>query len=83
MKKIVLPALLVLAFCAAGISGKILFDRCGELREKQARQEAILLKQSEILAVNTAMLQVVAASLPLKNNHAPTGKAGLKMEAMP
>lgn len=82
MKKIILPILIITGFVAAGIYGKILSDRCDELREKQARQEAILLKQSEILAVNTAMLHTLVTSHPIKAKPA-TGKEGLKMDVMP
>jgi hypothetical protein len=73
----------IIAFIAIGIFGKILSDRCDELREKQARQEVILLKQAEILAVNTAMLQMLVSSLSRKNKPVEPGKEGLKIDAMP
>ncbi len=82
MKKYLFPTLIVTGFVAAGIYGKILSDRCDELREKQAKQEMILLKQSEILAVNTAMLKAMVSSQSLKGKPA-TRKEGLKMDVMP
>ncbi len=83
MKKIILPILIITGFIAAGFYGKILSARCDELREKQAKQEMILLKQSEILAVNTAMLHTLVKSLSPKHKTSVTGKEGLKMDAMP
>lgn len=82
MQKYLFHTILAAAFIAIGVCCAVLAGRCNELREKQARQEMILLKQSEILAVNTAMLQAVVSSLPpkLKNS---TEKEGLKMDAMP
>lgn len=83
MKKIIFPVIVIIAFIAIGIFGKILSVRCNELREKQARQEVILLKQAEILAVNTAMLQMLVSSLSRKNKPVEPGKEGLKIDAMP
>lgn len=83
MKKIIFPVIVIIAFIAIGIFGKILSVRCDELREKQARQEVILLKQAEILAVNTAMLQMLVSSLSRKNKPVEPGKEGLKIDAMP
>lgn len=82
MKKYISPVLIAAGFVAVGIYGKVLSDRCDELHEKQARQEAILLKQSEILAVNTAMLRTLVTSQSTKSKPA-TGKEGLKIDAMP
>lgn len=82
MKKYILPTLVIAGFVTAGIYGKVLSDRCDELREKQARQEAILLKQSEILAINTAMLHTLVTTHSIKPKPA-TGKEGLKMDVMP
>ncbi|MDD5599936.1 MAG: hypothetical protein PHV82_18475 [Victivallaceae bacterium] len=83
MKKIIFPVIVIIAFIAIGIYGKILSVRCNELREKQARQEVILLKQAEILAVNTAMLQMLVSSLSRKNKPVEPGKEGLKIDAIP
>lgn len=83
MKKYIFPTLIITGFVAAGIYGKVLSDRCDELREKQAKQEMILLKQSEILAVNTAMLHTLVTSLSPKHKTTVTGKEGLQMDAMP
>ena len=83
MKKYIFPVLATAAFITVGIYGKVLSIRCGELREKQAIQESILLKQSEILAVNTAILQRIVSSFPPKSKTAEPGKEGLQMDAMP
>lgn len=82
MAKYIIYSLIAACFIVTGVFGKMLSDRCDELREKQARQEAILLKQCEILAVNTAMLRAVMSShSPIKKP--ATRKEGLKMEVMP
>ena len=83
MKKIILPILIITGFAAVGIYGKVLSDRCDELREKQAKQEMALLKQSEILAINTAMLHTLVTSLSPEHKTTVTGKEGLKMDTMP
>lgn len=83
MKKYIFPALVTAGFIICGIYAKILANRCDELREKQARQESILLKQSEILAVNTAMLHILAASQANKKTKRSTGKEGFRLNAMP
>ena len=81
MKRVIF-AILIIGFIALALFGKLIYDHCSELREKQARQEAILLKQSEILAVNTAMLRAMMSPYS-SNKKQPTRKEGLKMEAMP
>jgi len=83
MKKIIFPVIVIIALIVLVVFGKVLAVRCDELREKQARQEAILLKQAEILAVNTAMLQMLVSSFSKKSKPAEAGKEGLKMDAMP
>ncbi|MFA6714555.1 MAG: hypothetical protein WC082_10275 [Victivallales bacterium] len=82
MKKFICCIIVIIAFIAIGVFGKIIFGRCNELRDKQARQEVILLKQAEILAVNTAMLQMIVSSLP-HNKPVVPGKEGFKIDAMP
>ncbi len=83
MKKYIFPAIVTAALGASGIYSAVLSNRCDELREKQARQEAILLKQGEILALNTAMLHTLVMSRPPKDKTIHPGKEGLKMDAMP
>ncbi len=83
MKKYIFPVLIAAGFVVIGIYGKVLSARCDELREKQARQEVILLKQSEILAVNTVSLHILAASQPPEKTKHPTGKEGLMLDVMP
>ena len=82
MKKYIFPVLIAAGFILCVLYGKILANRCDELREKQARQEVILLKQSEILAVNTVSLHILAASQPPEKTKHPTGKEGLRMDIM-
>lgn len=83
MKKYIFPAIVITALATSGIYSAVLSNRCDELREKQARQEAILLKQGEILALNTAMLHAVVMSRPPKDKTIHPGKEGLKMDVMP
>lgn len=83
MKKYIFPTIVTAALATSGICSAVLSKCCDELREKQARQEAILLKQGEILALNTAMLHTLVMSRPPKDKTIHPGKEGLKMDAMP
>lgn len=80
--KYMIYAISIIGFIALALFGKLIYDHCSELREKQARQEAVLLKQSEILAVNTAMLRALM-SPHSPNEKQATRKEGLQMEVMP
>ncbi|MBP3393447.1 MAG: hypothetical protein J6M38_02920 [Lentisphaeria bacterium] len=83
MRRYLFPAAVAAAFVVLGIYSAALSGRCNELCEKQARQEAILLKQSEILAVNTVVLQTLVSSMPDRTSGLKNEKEGLRMEYMP
>ena len=83
MRRYLFPAAVAAAFVVLGIYSAALSGRCNELCEKQARQEAILLKQSEILAVNTVVLQTLDSSMPDRTSGLKNEKEGLRMEYMP
>lgn len=83
MRRYLFPAAVAAAFVVLGIYSAALSGRCNELCEKQARQEAILLKQSEILAVNTVVLQTLVSSMPDRTSGLKNEKDGLRMEYMP
>lgn len=84
MRRYLFPAAVAAAFVVLGIYSAALSGRCNELCEKQARQEAILLKQSEILAVNTVVLQTLVSSMPAdRTSGLKNEKEGLRMEYMP
>lgn len=83
MRRYLFPAAVTAAFVVLGIYSAALSGRCNELCEKQARQEAILLKQSEILAVNTVVLQTLVSSMPDRTSGLKNEKEGLRMEYMP
>ncbi|MGF0037919.1 hypothetical protein HF882_00195 [Victivallis vadensis] len=83
MRRYLFPAAVAAAFVVLGIYCAALSGRCNELCEKQARQEAILLKQSEILAVNTVVLQTLVSSMPDRTSGLKNEKEGLRMEYMP
>ena len=83
MRRYLFPAAVAAAFVVLGIYSAALSGRCNELCEKQARQEAILLKQSEILAVNTVVLQTLVSSMPDRTSGLKKEKEGLRMEYMP
>lgn len=83
MRRYLFPAAVAAAFVVLGIYSVTLSGRCNELCEKQARQEVILLKQSEILAVNTVVLQTLVSSMPDRTSGLKNEKEGLRMEYMP
>ena len=83
MRRYLFPAAVAAAFVVLGIYSAALSGRCNELCEKQARQEAILLKQSEILAVNTVVLQTLVSSMPDRTSGLKNEKEGLRMEYVP
>ena len=83
MRRYLFPAAVAAAFVVLGIYSAALSGRCNELCEIQARQEAILLKQSEILAVNTVVLQTLVSSMPDRTSGLKNEKEGLRMEYMP
>ena len=83
MRRYLFPAAVAAAFVVLGIYSAALSGRCTELCAKQARQEAILLKQSEILAVNTVVLQTLVSSMPDRTSGLKNEKEGLRMEYMP
>ena len=59
----------------------ILGCKCDKLQNELIRQDMILLKQAEILAVNTAILKgVFTAGKPQRSE---SGKEVFKMEKMP
>ena len=80
MRRYLFPAAVAAAFVVLGIYSAALSGRCNELCEKQARQEAILLKQS---AVNTVVLQTLVSSMPDRTSGLKNEKEGLRMEYMP
>ncbi len=81
MRKFIFPAIIVAMFIGLFTYCAMLSSRCYVLREKQARQEAILLKQSEIIALNTVAIKTLVSVMPDKPQ--PKTEKGLKMDAMP
>ena len=78
MRKFIFPAIIVAMFIGLFTYCAVLSSHCYVLREKQARQEAILLKQSEIIALNTVAIKTAMSDKPQHQT-----KKGLKMDAMP
>ncbi len=81
MRKFIFPAIIVAMFIGLFTYCAMLSSRCYVLREKQARQEAILLKQSEIIALNTVAIKTLVSVMPDKTK--TKTEKGLKMDAMP
>ncbi len=81
MRKLIFPAIIVAMFIGLFTYCAMLSSRCYVLREKQARQEAILLKQSEIIALNTVAIKTLVSVMPDKTK--TKTEKGLKMDAMP
>ncbi len=81
MRKFIFPAIIVAMFIGLFTYCAVLSSRCYVLREKQARQEAILLKQSEIIALNTVAIKTLVSAMSDKPQHQT--EKGFKMDAMP
>lgn len=81
MRKFIFPVIIVVALLGLFVFCVVLFSHCYVLREKQARQESILLKQSEIIALNTVAIKTLVSAMPNKSKSQTEG--GLKMDMMP
>lgn len=81
MRKFIFPAIIIAMFIGLFTYSAVLSSRCYVLREKQARQEAILLKQSEIIALNTVAIKTLVSAMSDKPQHQT--EKGFKMDAMP
>ena len=81
MRKFIFPAIIIAMFIGLFTYSAVLSSRCYVLREKQARQEAILLKQSEISALNTVAIKTLVSAMSDKPQHQT--EKGFKMDAMP
>lgn len=81
MKRYLFPVVSVVLLLVLIVHGCILEYKCARLRQELTRQEMTLLKQTEILAVNTAILKGVFAAE--KNRKPEPEKEMFKMDAMP
>lgn len=81
MRKFIFPVIIVVALLGLFVFCVVLSSHCYVLREKQARQESILLKQSEIIALNTVAIKTLVSAMPNKSKSQTEG--GLKMDMLP
>ena len=67
MKRYIFPGIFAILLFGVIVHGCILEYKCAGLRQELIRQEMTLLKQTEILAVNTAILKGVFAVEKTRN----------------
>ena len=81
MKRYLFPVVFAGLLLGLIVHGCILEYRCAGLRQELIRQEMTLLKQTEILALNTAILKGVFAAE--KNRRPEPAKEVFKIDHMP
>ena len=81
MKRYVFPGIFAVLLLGTAIHGFMLERKCAKLRQELIRQEMTLLKQTEILAVNTAILKGVFAVEKTRNSEPE--KEVFKIDHMP